>query len=478
MNLFSLLSDNLISWWIQISVIAALGTALPFLFRIRHPKTQLAFYHLILAVCVLLPLIEPWDHPLQITGRAVSSTAQIRPEISWITVVVWIIASGILVKLCWLAGGLWQIRRYRASAMPVFPVPDSIRQARILTSADARFGISRDVDGPVTLGHVDPIILLPESFLFLDHDSQLSIVCHELIHVRRNDWLVTLFEEIIGTFFWFNPAMWLLSSQTKLSREQLVDSEVVALTAAPAQYVQALLVMAGAPGKFKTVPAAFFLTDGHLPHRVRSLLTATPGSFARLAASYVSIAFLLVAFTWSAALWFPLVGNAQTAEIGGPHRLGPRTLIGRTKPFVAAKAEPKTFNVPVPASEATKDTIYYVNRTPADSAEQDPPEVLHELPLPPPPMFQPFERLESQGIRMVRPGDKLTPGDIARMQAALGERTLIEVIQTEDGTVQRITIQRRRSPDEISVGPFRLGFGPGGVIPTGAAEPAGSDGIH
>jgi hypothetical protein len=91
-------------------------------------------------------------------------------------------------------------------------------------------------------------------------------------------------------------------------------------------------------------------------------------------------------------------------------------------------------------------------------------------------MFPPLERLESQGIRMVRLGDKLTPADIARMQAALGERTLIEVIQTEDGTVQRITIQRRRSPDEISVGPFRLGPGPGGVIPAGAAGSV--DGVH
>jgi beta-lactamase regulating signal transducer with metallopeptidase domain len=245
-NSFSVLSDNLISWWIQVTVIAALGTALPILFRIRHPRTQIAFYHFILVVCVGLPLIEPWYHPLLIANGAVQRGANLLPEVSWLSYLVWIFAAGILVKLFWLAGGYLQIRRYRASATRIFPIPESIRQAP-LTRADARFGISRNVDGPATLGRVDPIILLPESFLSLGHDAQLSIVCHELIHVKRNDWLVTLFEEIIATLFWCNPAVWMLQSQTKLSREQLVDSEVVALTAAPASYVQALLVMAGAP---------------------------------------------------------------------------------------------------------------------------------------------------------------------------------------------------------------------------------------
>jgi len=198
-NSFSILSDNLISWWVQVTVIAALGAALPVLFRIRHPRTQVAFYHFILLICVALPFVEPWHHPLLIANGAVQSGVNLLPKISWLTCLGWIFAAGMLVKLCWLAGGFLQIHRYRASATRIFPIPESIRQARALTCADARFGISRNVDSPATLGHVDPIISLPESFLSLDHDAQLSIVCHELIHVRRNDWLVTLIVEIIGT---------------------------------------------------------------------------------------------------------------------------------------------------------------------------------------------------------------------------------------------------------------------------------------
>jgi beta-lactamase regulating signal transducer with metallopeptidase domain len=473
-NSFSVLSDNLISWWIQVTVIAALGTALPILFRIRHPRTQITYYHLILVVCVALPLIEPWYHPLLIANGAVQRGANSLPGVSRPTYLMWVFAAGILVKLCWLAGGYLQIRRYRASATRIFPIPESIRQARSLTCADARFGISRNVDGPATLGRVDPIVLLPESFLSLGHEAQLSIVCHELIHVKRNDWLVTLVEEIIATLFWCNPAVWMLQSHTKLSREQLVDSEVVALTAAPASYVQALLVMAGATKTLKTIPAALFLNDGHLPHRVRSLLTKRNGSVGRLAVSYSLIVCLLVVFTAATTLWFPLVGQARTVETFAQNHLLPQKLIARTKPVGIAQT-PSTFDVHVPVPPTpSKDQLYFSGEVASAGVEQH----FRVLPAPPlpPPMFQPFERLESQGIRMVRPGDKLTPEDLVRMQSVLSERTLIEVIQAEDGTVQRITIQRRRSPDEISVGPFRLGIGPGGVVPAVPADAA--DGVH
>jgi hypothetical protein len=80
-NSFSAFSDNLISWWIQVTVIAALGTALPILFRIRHPRTQNAFYHFILVVCVALPLIEPWYHPLLIANGAVQRGVILLPEV-------------------------------------------------------------------------------------------------------------------------------------------------------------------------------------------------------------------------------------------------------------------------------------------------------------------------------------------------------------------------------------------------------------
>jgi hypothetical protein len=70
------------------------------------------------------------------------------------------------------------------------------------------------------------VVLLPESFLSLSSASQHGIACHELLHVRRKDWLVTVIENSWPPCSGFIRVWWLLA-QSRLSREQLVDAEVV-----------------------------------------------------------------------------------------------------------------------------------------------------------------------------------------------------------------------------------------------------------
>src|SRR4030095_15139340 len=106
--------ENLFAWFVQVSVLALLGACLPMLLRIRHPKSQLAYYHLVLVICLVVPRVQPWQHPiLLVTGAAAGPVA---PAIPWHLVIVSIVVAGTGVKLCWLAVGLLQLRRYRSSA--------------------------------------------------------------------------------------------------------------------------------------------------------------------------------------------------------------------------------------------------------------------------------------------------------------------------------------------------------------------------
>src|SRR4029453_8332203 len=59
--------QNLMAWATQVCVIATLGALLPLLFRLRHPRSQLIYCHVILILALVLPLIQPWDHPVVIT---------------------------------------------------------------------------------------------------------------------------------------------------------------------------------------------------------------------------------------------------------------------------------------------------------------------------------------------------------------------------------------------------------------------------
>ena len=106
--------QNLQPWVIQVFVIASIGVALPLIFRIRHPRSQLVYCHLVIVACLVLPAVQPWQHPIiQVTtgystasapvatlpGQIVSSAR----EVPWRRIVVRTIMLGALVRLCWTA---------------------------------------------------------------------------------------------------------------------------------------------------------------------------------------------------------------------------------------------------------------------------------------------------------------------------------------------------------------------------------------
>jgi TonB family protein len=318
--------ENLVPWMLQVLVIGTAGAVLPMLFRILHPRSQVIYCHALLAACLVLPMIQPWHHPVittpgvQKTVESVSGAAYapspviLSPQPAprpWSRILLFVLAAGITGRLCWTLAGLWQLRRLRTSAKPLYPIPESIMTAYSLVKADAVFGTTEAGAGPLTFGFFKRIILLPESFNSLDEQAQLGIACHELLHARRNDWLITLFEELAAALFWFHPAIWWVLAQTRLAREQLVDAEVVRLTAARESYVNALLTVAGARPTLDLAPAPLFLRRRHLLQRMHFLLTEVSMSRVRLFSSYASIAAILALAGWIAVISFPLVGLAE-----------------------------------------------------------------------------------------------------------------------------------------------------------------------
>src|SRR5580700_3607644 len=158
--------ENLLSWIVQTILIASVGALLPILFRIRHPQTQLGWCHVVLAACLLVPMAEPWRHPLLVRDRdrgaelAVSgqasglpgepgrtpfrldpasgdvAAASVQPvppaaaerPSTWKTAwgnrllwLRWVLAVGAAGRFGWLLTGLFQIRKYRIGATPLYP---------------------------------------------------------------------------------------------------------------------------------------------------------------------------------------------------------------------------------------------------------------------------------------------------------------------------------------------------------------------
>src|SRR5439155_23471346 len=178
-------------------------------------------------------------------------------------------------------------------------------------------GISEDVTSPVTFGVSRPVILFPKRFVEMDPAMQEAIACHELLHVERRDWLFTIAEELVRAVFWFHPAIWWLLGEIQLSREQAVDREVIAVTAARQEYVEALLAVAEGGLPPDLAPAPLFLKKSHLSQRISAILMEVSMSRRRLLSSLAAIAGALILTARLAVLYFPISAPAQEVVQGG-----------------------------------------------------------------------------------------------------------------------------------------------------------------
>ena len=70
---------------------------------------------------------------------------------------------------------------------------------------------------------------------------QRAILCHELLHVKRRDWLQTIGEELWRSLLWFHPHAHVIATNLSLAREMVVDEQTILITRDRRAYAEALL---------------------------------------------------------------------------------------------------------------------------------------------------------------------------------------------------------------------------------------------
>jgi TonB family protein len=305
--------SNLITWSLQVGLVVAVAALLAVLLRVRLPQAKLIFWQSVLLACLALPFVRNWKHESIVISvlksAPVNVTTIVKPDAASIVdpvqLIPWLLALGALVRLAWILSGLWALRGYRRRSVPLIPVPS--------WGVEAQVQLSDDVTSPVTFGWLDPVILLPSNFPDLPEAQRGAILCHEVMHVRRHDWLFTVAEEILRSALWFHPAIWWVLSEIQLAREEAVDREVIAMTRSRDEYVDALLAIAGAGLHPDLATASAFLRKRHLKQRVVSIFKeirmSQTRSLSRLAAGLI----LLAGSCWFITGAVPLYGAPQIA---------------------------------------------------------------------------------------------------------------------------------------------------------------------
>ena len=304
---------NLLAWTAQAGVLAAVAAGVGRL--MPHPRGRLIFLHMVLLFTLLLPAVEPWSKPgghsaVEVsisTGVAtVLESSPSRFHFQWTPeYLLWLAAAGAGARLLWIAVGLARLRAYRNSALRLDHPPVPFGAGKI------RWYVSETVSSPVTYGWTTASILLPARVMELPADLKEAIACHELIHVRRRDWLFVLAEEILRALLWFQPGMWILLAEIQLAREQAVDGEVIRLMHDRERYLDALLAVAAYKFQSDLAPAPLFLKKRHLAARVATLLKENRMSKARMCASFAAACSAAMVAAVVAISFFPLQSMAQ-----------------------------------------------------------------------------------------------------------------------------------------------------------------------
>lgn len=171
--------------------------------RLRAPKARLAILHAVLIGCALLPF-QQIRRPM-INGRESNGTVTVQtgaasvvgasgPVLSVRSALIGIALGGAALRLLWLAVGLLRLQSRKRNARALMPVPEVIEDAERLVGVRSEYFVDPALSSPVAFGRS---VLLPEKFGELALSEQSAVITHELLHVKRRDWIALLAEETV-----------------------------------------------------------------------------------------------------------------------------------------------------------------------------------------------------------------------------------------------------------------------------------------
>lgn len=180
----------------------------------------------------------------KVTGGAGATTPDGIPWYAW----------GIIL---WVTGGMFYLLWYTATQ---FGVRSIVRQARpadgrwmqLLDGVSEELQLRRDVrllesdylKAAITVGILNPVIVLPSDCEEWPSSRRRLVLSHEVAHVKRWDTLSEMFALFAMVLHWFNPLVWFAVRRLRIERETDCDNAVLQTGARPSEYAELLMNIA------------------------------------------------------------------------------------------------------------------------------------------------------------------------------------------------------------------------------------------
>jgi bla regulator protein blaR1 len=187
---------------------------------------------------------------------------------------LWII--GILILSFRLIGGFLYLRRIRNTHLIAInkewieKLNELADKLQIKRKINAFF--SPYIKTPLSLGFFKPVLLFPVSvFTGFSTKEIEAIIAHELAHVIRHDYFFNVLQSMLEIFFFYNPAVWIISSQIRNERENSCDNIAIELTGDKVAFAKALAGVQVYQMEQERLAMAFSSSYGSILHRIKRL---------------------------------------------------------------------------------------------------------------------------------------------------------------------------------------------------------------
>ncbi len=210
---------------------------------------------------------------------------------------------------------------------------------------------------PSVIGYFKPIILFPAAMLTaLPVHEVEAILIHELGHIRRNDFVVNMLQNIVEVVFFFNPAVMWVSSLIKTERENCCDDIAVSFTGNKKDYIKALInFLQFEQHETQQFATAFSGEKNHLLNRAKRIIYNNSNTLNIMEKKFLSASLVLVSVCLFAFVSIKAEDKqAENKTIEKPIR----STETRKEKLVFGKQDTKPVNKSeVPQAKPTADTV-------------------------------------------------------------------------------------------------------------------------
>ena len=244
------------------------------------------------------------------------------------------------VLAAWFAGVILFAGRLNLGLMAALRMKSAETEAppadlqRVFDALRIRLGVARAVGlmhsarvhVPTVIGWLRPVVLIPVSCLTGLSAVQIEVIfAHELAHVLRHDYLVSVLQSVVEALLFYHPAVWWVSRQVRRERECCCDEIAVAVGGDRLAYARALSYLEERRACFPEFVLG--ANGGVLKMRIRRLLGCKEDTAASQLAALTVLAVIVgvagvyvvaVARAQSGAAQHALSSGTSAAPLSGP----------------------------------------------------------------------------------------------------------------------------------------------------------------